>query len=502
MSPSPAPRLSVERQLISNQIWESVAFVAKAAFMLGLTPWMLHRWGSGGYGEFALASSAFALLSILDFGIRGHTRLALCRHRASSAGHTSEILGQSVFTFAVVALTAIGVAAIFTASGVLGWLFKISAGSHHLLLLTTVMTMLVLVSGLMLEPLIASGNIGRVKLATAAGWLLATPAVAAVLWSGGGVTLAVLTWLASLFLANAFAVLSGGVLSGALRRSKAGGAELMMSILRQGFWFNATNVTWLARTYGATLLISALDGPVTAGVFFILLRLSEIISALGAISSDVSLGELAQAQTADERQRSFRSTYSWAALLCVHASIVIGFLTPDFFQLWLRPASPPPPLLGLVVVALGLGSALNRTATYAALGLGLGRTAARWGLVETLLFVAALFIFRGSESLLPRLAWASAAALALIPLTIAVSRGLSAEPLKTWLRPLRSHLPGALASAAVLSVATYLGYPGIKLLALTICGGIVILNVLSLAMKQPVTLHTSPESAVASQIAC
>ena len=472
MSSSPAPRSSVERQLFSNQVWETAAFAAKAAFMLGLTPWMLRAWGARGYGEFALASSAFVLLSILDFGIRGHTRLALCRPESSSPDEASKVLGQSVFTFSIVGLSAAAISVILTALGAFEGVFQISSGNEYLLAITTAMTMLVLLSGLMLEPLVAAGEIGRVKLATAAGWLLATPVVAAVLWRAGGVTLAVVMWLGCLFCTNMIAVASGGLRIGRCSGGKGSGAGLIRNILRQGVWFNATNATWLARTYGATLLISAVDGPSSAGAFFILLRLSEIISGLGAISCDVSLGQLAQSKTAEQRQRSFRSTYSWAVLLCLHGAIIIGFLTPEFYAVWLRPASQPSPLLGGVVVALGLGSALNRTATYAAMGLGIGKTAALWGAVEAMIFTAVLLFSYQNDSLPQRLAWASLAAFALFPLVHAVSRSLSMRTAEAWLRPIVPMLPAAAASAAVLLIASWIGYPVLKLTAIAICTGI------------------------------
>ena len=59
-------RPSLERQLLSNQIWETVAFIPRAAFMIGLTPGMIRICGAQGYGEFALASSVFVLPSLVD----------------------------------------------------------------------------------------------------------------------------------------------------------------------------------------------------------------------------------------------------------------------------------------------------------------------------------------------------------------------------------------------------------------------------------------------------
>ncbi|MEP6601274.1 MAG: hypothetical protein ABJB49_05620 [Nitrospirota bacterium] len=472
------PRTSIERQLFSNQVWETVAFVAKAGFMLGLTPWMLQFWGTRGYGEFALASSTFVLLSVLDLGIRGRTRVVLCHAQGFPPEHTQGILSQSIASFSFVGLAAILVAALATASHRFDRVLGISAANHYLLLVTAGMTMLVLLSGLLLEPLVVRGEIGRVKLAMAAGWLLAIPTVAFALWIEATVTAAVFGWLAALCLSN---VLTAWTIPSTLRAVrphwKMAHPRAVLASIRGGFWFNVTNSAWLARTYGATIVISALNGPAIAGTFFILLRLSEIISALGAISCDVSLAELAQASSTEQKQRSFASSYLWIVVLCAHGALVIGFLTPDFLQVWLHPVTPISAVAGLAVAALGLGSALNRTATYAALGLEAGKTAARCGLLEALLFFFVLLIVPEHFGLVPRLLAASVSCCALLPLGRAVSHHLQASSVQTWIQPLVSVIPFAGASAGLLIAASVSAELWTKVVATIACGGIVFLNV-------------------------
>lgn len=488
------PRASIERQLISNQLWETVAFLAKAGFMLGLTPWMLRVWGSAGYGQFALASSTFVLLSILDLGIRGRTRVALCRARNTAPEKVPLILSQSVASFSIIGLGAILAAVLATASHLIDRLIGISGTDHSLLIVTTIMTMLFLLSGLLLEPLVARGQIGRVKLATATGWLLAIPAVAIALWNGASITLAVFLWLAALICANAAAACTiPAVLWQARPNWNMVRPRAVIGSIRGGFWFSATNSTWLARTYGATILISALDGPATAGTFFILLRLSEIISALGAISCDVSLAELPQATTAAQRRRSFASSYSWAVILCAHSALVIGFMTPDFFEVWLHPAARVSGVAGIAVAALGLGSAFNRTATYAALGLEAGKTAARWGLVEALLFLSALLLVPGNVGLASRLLIASASSCALLPLAGAVSRRLDASSTQTWLQPFASVLPFLSAGVAVLIATGTSEWLMLRAGATVACGGFLVLNIAWLRRRHALR-HEDPST--------
>jgi O-antigen/teichoic acid export membrane protein len=486
-------RPSLERQLLSNQVWETVAFIAKAAFMVGLTPWMIWIWGAQGYGEFALASSTFVLLSLVDLGIRAKTRLTLCNAGEKDRVEWPHIVAQSAATFAGVAVLTIATTFTLTVLGILNNLFKISSTNRNLLFTTATMSMLVMLSGLLLEPLVAIGRIGKLKIATASGWLAAIPAVAFVLATKGSVIAALVSWLGCLLCANLFVLFKNRfVFLGTGRFRCHLELRKMVATLKESLWFNICNATWMARTYGVTLIISALNGPATAGLFFILLRLSEIISALGAISSDVSLGQLAQARTVEHRRQRFESSYSWAALFCAHIALVIGFSTSTFYQLWLHPATPLSSLTGPVVVALGLGSALNRTATYAAMGLNLVRKAAKWGLIEAVVFFSAIILVPSAFGLVNRLAIASLSACALLPLARAISRSLSGSAIKLWLSPLEWIAPFAVSSAIVLFVANFTAQPASKLLAVLICGGIGLLNIASWQRRQARRENSTP----------
>lgn len=462
---------SVQRQLFANQLWEGVAFLAKAAFTLCLTPWMILLWGPRGYGEFALAGSAVVLLSILDLGIRARTRLVLCHAVATSFPKDRNLLGESVAALASVATVATILVACLTSTGVVDRLCKISPANHYLLTSTVALNMLVLVSGLFVEPLVALGKMGQTKLATALGWTVALPGVALVLYRQGTVTVAVSVWLLSLLGANLLMIM---VSHRDLRRFYPHWRGLSLSgfcaVLRDGFWFNASNTGWLAKTYGATFLLAAIDGPVLAGFFFILLRLSEIIGALGAVSSDISLADLPRATTPGKRRASFASSYSWSVLICSHCALAICFFASDFLRLWLGNSIPISPLAGLVATSLGLGSALNRTVTFAATPLGIGRCAARWGLLEALIFLTLISVPANSLGLVPKLALASLSSLALLPAAAAVNRRLKASAEQVWLRPFLPVMPYLALSATILTLGVLLGSLTSKLIALLLCG--------------------------------
>lgn len=478
MTSSPAVRAtSVPSQLFANQLWETVAFVAKAAFMLGLTPWMIRVWGARGYGEFALASSAVVLISILDLGIRARTRLVLCHAMTTSFPKDHDLLGESIATLGSIAIVATMTVGLLTWVGLFDRAFNILPANHYLLLTTVALAMLVLVSGLFIEPLVALGKMGRTKLAIALGWILAIPGVALILYRQGTVTLAVSVWLLSLLGTNLIAIVVSGR---ELHRFYPAWSGISLrgfrAVVCEGFWFNASNTSWLAKTYGATFLLAAIDGPVIAGLFFILLRLSEIISALGAVSSDVSIADIARATTVAERRASFASSYSWSVLICSHGALVICFFTSDFLRMWLGAEAPDSRFAGLIAITLGLGSALNRTTTFAAMPLGVGRSAARWGLIEALAFISLLSLLPQSLGLIPRLAFASLSSLAIFPAASTVSQRLGASATEVWIRPFGQVLPFIALSASLLALSTLGGSLVYKLIALLLCGMIGLLN--------------------------
>jgi O-antigen/teichoic acid export membrane protein len=487
------PRPSLARQLFTNQVWETIAFFAKAVFTVGLTPWMIRIWGTNGYGEFALGSSTFVLLSLVDLGIRAKTRLALCSAGERDRTQWPGILAHSAVTFGVIGALTIAAAFVFTIAGLWQNLFHISVANRNLIFITTAMSILVMLSGLLLEPLVAIGHIGKLKLATASGWLAAIPGVTLVLAAKASVTAALVVWLGCLLGANLLILFRNRFVfagAGALYRQLEIGR--VMSILRESFWFNLCNATWTTKTYGTTLLISVLSGPAAAGFFFILLRLSEIIGALGAVSSDVSLGELAQASTPEQSRRSFSSSYSWAAVFCFHIALLIAFCTREFLYAWLHPATSMPILVGWVVAMLGLGSALNRTASYAAMGLGAAKSAAKYGAIEALAFLFLIVAMPHSLGLINRLAIATLSVFALLPLMRTVSRKLETSLTRSWLYPLRAVAPYAAANASILLIANLSENAVAKVFAIIICAGIGLLNICSQAGRPLAFVRRSP----------
>ena len=380
----------IKKQLWENQIWETVAFAAKAGFLFLLTPLMLKVWGREGYGEFAIASSTVVFASVLDFGIRGRARVGLCEAiRLDDEAMANRILSRATASFLLIGLVAIlGVcllASLHFWSRALGF----PSALEWLIPKTIAIALGVTISGIWLEPLVARGQIGKLKLAVAIGSALAIPAVCFSVRSGSPVSTAVLLWQGSLLLTNlAFAYQLRTVsLSHLLQKITVSD---FYETVRDGVWFNLTTITWLTRTHGLTLIVSSIEGIATAGLFFILVRMAEIISGLGAISCDVLLGALPAAKNNRQQIKVFRQSIFFAMVLALPAAIFLVIFMPMFWNAWLHTNPPFGYQTGWLVAAIGLTSAFNRIMTYAALGLNLGKFAGMAGLLET---VTTMIIF-------------------------------------------------------------------------------------------------------------
>ena len=468
---------------LHNQLWEVGAFLAKAAFLFLLTPLMLRAWGTGGYGEWAVASSAMVFFSAGDLGVRLWLRVEASRAWAARDPVAFyAVWSRAVACGAVAAAVVVG-ACVLVALGN-GWSrwFHLRPEHEWLLPLTAAGAMATMLSGLLTEPLSAQGRLGDCKLAAAAGWVLALPAVWAGLACGADVLSAVALWLGSLLAPNLalFFVSDLWKDTRALGRARPHWAA-MRATFAAGSWFSATQIFWVLKTHGLTLVVAALAGPAAAGVFVVLLRLSEIIGTLGAASSDAAIAPLAQAGNAAHRAECFEQAYGYSLVFCAQGAVVVGLLAAEFLGVWLKPAPLLPPGTGLWVAAYGLAIAFNRVATGAAAGLGHPRLAALCGGAETL---ATLFgVWACSQwwtgPLLP-LQVATLAALALLPVALGVCTALERGGLQTWLWPVRRVAGFAVGSAALIAAAQWTRVSGLLAAAIAAAGVLTLLNLRAL----------------------
>jgi O-antigen/teichoic acid export membrane protein len=475
-TPPKTPR-AYKWELLLNQLWQGLNFFSKAAFLGLLTPLMLLRWGDGDYGMFALASSLLVSLAIMDCGVRSLTRLRLCNALvANDLAEFRSAVAEGCAAFALVAFLAFLVAVGIAAFG--GWshLLRLPPEGDFLIAMTVGLVGLFMLSVLLLEPLAAMGQVSNTKAANTLGALVAIPLVALFVYLKCSVTTA--TFLYFLCLTAPNLVLFSHLDS----QHRFGFAELgrvswklLWRTLRSGGWFYTLSL--IAKTHALTFVVSAISGPAEAGVFYILLRITEIVGGLGATSSDTSLASLANEAQPKKRAANFRHGYVYALIFCVHGALVLGFFTPFLIQHWLAgSAYAISPATAWAMSIFGLSGAYSKVVVNAAMGTGLVREAAIGNLAEAILVLVCGLILQIYLGLTGLFLGATGAAVALLPCTFAISKNLHESVFQTWLAPVYKQKFAFLVSLVVLAAAWWVGGIILPFLAVSAVGVLVLIS--------------------------
>ncbi|HEY4414577.1 MAG TPA: hypothetical protein VGO57_02705 [Verrucomicrobiae bacterium] len=371
------------RELFWHQLWQSANFLSKALFLLLMTPLMLKRWGADGYGLYALASSLLVSMALTDGGVRSLTRLrlteALQRNDEAAFRHA---LGEGVFTFLTV-LTTIVLAAIgFAASGLMQSALKLPPGGSLVLVTTVILTGFMLTTLLALEPLCARGKLSLVKAANTVGAVAAIPVCGGAVWFGGSVMAVIVLYSACMLLPNLWLIIKSGIPA----QLPAWGApcytrRVVFSTLKAGVWYYVTTIALVIKTHALTFIVSALAGPAEAGIFYFMLRFTEIIGSVGASASETSLASLAAATNAAERRQKFNHSWLYVALFCLPGALVFAFQGQWILHLWFAHQAIAW-TAGLGMAVFGLAGAFSRVVVNASMGLRLIKLAALFNLAE------------------------------------------------------------------------------------------------------------------------
>jgi len=456
MENAPSSGRNYRWELFLNQFWQGLNFFSKAAFLGLLAPLMLKIWGPVSYGMFALASSLLVSLAILDCGVRSLTRLRLCETRI--AGDTRDFnfaVCEGLAAFALIALLAFGIAAGLAMAGLWSRWLQLPPEGDFLIAMTVGLIGLFMLSVLVLEPLAAEGRLSTLKAANTIGAAVAIPIVGLQVWLGGSVTAAVFVYFLCLTLPNVVLFFTGGLIQ---TRFWHEGRRLtprhILGTLHSGGWFYATTLALVAKTHALTFIVSAIGGPSEAGIFYILLRITEFIGGLGATSSDTSQASLAGEVTASKRGENFRHSYTYTLIFCLHGVLVIGFLAPIILHLWLpKETAGLPSGIGWAMALYGLGAAFSKTVVNAAMGTGLIRSAAIGNLIEASLVLACGFVLQPIFGLTGLFMGAGMAALALLPTAVLLSKNFTQSFSQTWLQPIGRQLLPLLLSGLALGTA-------------------------------------------------
>ncbi len=443
------------QELLQNQIWQGANFISKALFLALLTPWMLRNWGPEGYGLFALASSLFVSLALLDGGIRSLTRVRL----ASSSSHglgapPGEVIANGLVAFSIIC-GLVGILAVGAAwHGGLSLVLRLPPGGAWVLCLSGFLTAFWMATVLALEPLAAAGQLSRVKSANTCGMMLALPACSLVLWLQGGPLPAILALMISLLVPNFWLLHQTGGLGPATKVWIPPTSRSIRETLREGFPYYLTTLALIAKTHGLTFLVSAMAGPAEAGIFYILLRLSETLSTVGATATETSVAALSSLPPS-QRRGTFQQAWQWTTLFCLHGAIVLTFLGHDFWKVWVPEFANLSPWVWPALASLGLAGGWSQMVVNASMGMNQVRSASRVALGESVLALVLAplgFYLAGFPGLF---AGGSAGVL----VTWIQARRLAqldhASFGELWIRPLRSLFPGWVLCAVLLGVVSF-----------------------------------------------
>jgi O-antigen/teichoic acid export membrane protein len=443
------------RELLLNQLWQSANFVSKAAFLIVLTPLMLAKWGAEQYGLFALASSLLVSMALLDGGVRALTRIRMAEAlKRGDERAFRRAFGEGMVTFGFVALVATLAACGLAASGLLTQWFQLPPGGGLVLGVTVAMTGLLMTTFLGLEPLAARGNLSTLKAANTWGAIAAMPACGIAVWCGAPVLAAVVLYSACAMIPNFIVAARHGIYGMFPWRDRSlFHPRVVIETLRSGAWYYLTTVALIIKGHALTFVVSALAGPAEAGLFYILLRLTEIIGNVGATASETSLASLATAPTVEERAKRFRQSWLYISVFCLQGAIVLALLGEPLLRLWLPGDHQIVAGLGAAMAIFGLAGAASRVAVNASMGLGIVRFAAAANLAEALLDVGLATAGYRLAGLPGLLVGGSLGLVAMLPVSSRVARLCGESFFAAYAKPLVLLAPGFAVAAILQTLA-------------------------------------------------
>lgn len=373
------------KELLWNQIWQSANFVSKAGFLLLMTRLMLKRWGPDGFGLFSLSSSLLVSMALTDGGVRSLTRLRLSEAlRKNDEAEFQRALSEGLFTFVAVLGLVIAAVAGLAATGWLRTTLKLPPGGEVVLVTTVIMTGISMTTLLALEPLAARGKLSETKAANTWGAVVAIPVCGVALWLHGSILTIVILYSLCMIVPNLVLMVNAGIHS---QLPSLKGLNCRPSVifqtLRAGAWYYVTTIALIVKTHGLTFVVSALAGPAEAGVFYFMLRLTEMIGNLGATASETSLASLAASEDPIQRGQKFNQCWLYVALFCLPGAVIFAFQGNWLLHLWFRQQDFVW-ILGAGMAIFGLAGAFSRVVVNASMGLKLIKPAGLSNLGEAI----------------------------------------------------------------------------------------------------------------------
>jgi O-antigen/teichoic acid export membrane protein len=336
-------------------------------------------------------------------------------------------------------------------------------------------------SVLALEILAADGRLSDVKAANTQGILLALPACSACLFLGAGPLTTIGAMILCLIIPNLLLLFRNLPRKSLHLWSKSFPIREALTTLVHGFPYYLTTIALIGKTHGLTFLISAMAGPAEAGIFYILLRLSETLSNVASTSSETSVATLAFDTTRSQRILLFRQSWTWVLLFSLHGALALTLIAPTLWNWWLPSFSSLPPMVWPALALFGWMGGWSQMTTNSSMGLGLIQSAAVVCLTEAVLTIVLAylgFLHGGFAGL-----FFSGAIAGLVTgfQSVRIVKTLQEHFLKLWVLPLRKLIPGLLLSGVILLGAHKINKPWACILALLILGVLVLRQLKQLA---------------------
>jgi O-antigen/teichoic acid export membrane protein len=329
-------------------------------------------------------------------------------------------------------------------------------------------------SVLALELLAADGRLSDVKAANTQGILLALPACSVCLFLGAGPLTTMVAMIVCLILPNLFLLFRNLPKESVHLWRKSVPLRDALTTLVQGFPYYLTTIALIGKTHGLTFLISAIAGPAEAGIFYLMLRLSETLSDVASTSSETSVATLAFDPTRSQRILLFRQSWTWVLLFSLHGALALTLIGPTLWNWWLPSFSSLPLMVWPALALFGWIGGWSQMTTNSSMGLGLIQSAAFVCLTEAVLTIVLAFIGFSHGGFAGLFFGGAMAGLVTGFQSVRIANSLHEPFLQLWLQPLKKLLPGFLLSGLILLGASLIHNPWACILALLIPAALVL----------------------------
>ncbi len=460
LEPGPSPPPPPRWQFLHNVLWSWLAVIANLAIGLVLTPYVIRKLGSEGYGIWTILFALISYYGLLDLGMRSSVVYYSALYRArQETENINQVINTIGFYYSLMSFLIIAVSLV--AAGPFARSLDVSPERRHELPVLLIVTSL---SWLVSQPVFSATLEGFQRFDLSSPIYIATSALRAassllVLWLGFGLIALTLNYLVIQTLSTVASYLAVRRCFPELALSRRFiRGSMLKTMLRYGIHTFIAFMGLQFLTNGAGLIVGWMQSPVVAGYLNLPLRLlqqsSDIIGRVGTVSSSKGTELSAQGKT-ESILRLGILTNRYCCALYSPAAIFLTIYGTPLIRRWVGAeyAAHSAPLLTALTMATWIAVAGQFNSSALLFSLRKHDLYARALIVESLLQLAGLFVLMPRYGL-PGAAWAIA-----VPMTLVrgvyvawpISRALDYSPLVY----LASIFAAPLSTAIPVGVAAY-----------------------------------------------